>query len=554
MEARTPYVPPAQLEQIWALLENCHDRGIHVLDDDTGDLHYRSYANWLDEARRIVPVLYARGLRQGAAVLVSAETTPRFPALWLALMWLGCTPVTMPPVSALTGQYTFRERIGPLVGYFGHYLCGAHEMEEIQAIVDAGGHATVLVNLAEVHAQALQAEALPLPPRANPDWDDLAFIQFTSGSTKAPKGIRITWRNLMHNVAGISNRLEVDPHAGGFISWLPLYHDMGLVGKFLNCLLTQTRLVLLSPAAFARRPVQFLAMAAAHKVHYCSMPNFGYEWILKRLTSRQVAGIDLSHLKLLGVGAEPVNRRTLQAFAAELKPCGLQANVLSPCYGLAEATLAVTIARPGQGYALSSRDGETYVTCGQLLDGMEVRLGVGGRILIRGESVAQTALIDGVVTRIVDDEGYYDTKDVGYWHEQALVIQGRADEMFIVNGENVFPYDIESAVRGVPNVHKNRAVCFQCPATQERLSRIVVLYESLPQTAQQRERMEESIARAVLAHAGLPVQEIVAVPPRSIPVTPSGKLQRLRARQLYLAGFYRDGAGMVKTQELEEAS
>ena len=222
--------------------------------------------------------------------------------------------------------------------------------------------------------------------------------------------------------------------------------------------------------------------------------------------------------------------------------------------GLAEATLAVTIAHPGQGYCLSSHGGESYVTCGHPIDGMEIKLGVDGRILIRGESVAQTALIDGIVTKIVDDQGYYDTKDIGYWHKDALVVLGRADEMFIVNGENYFPYDIENAVRAVKDVHKNRAVCFQCPPSRGQPSRIVVLYESLPQTPQQEAQMHEAVSCAVLAHAGLSVQEIIPVAPRSIPVTPSGKLQRLRARQLYLKGFYRAKNCAPAPQELEQTS
>ena len=267
MQLRIAYAPPTHLGELWERLAACDDRGMHVLDDHSGQLHYRSYADWLAEAKKIAPILHACRLRRGAPVLVSAETTLDFPALWIALLWLGCTPVPMPPVSALAGQYTFRERIGPLVAHFEHYLCGSHEMKDIQGVIDEQGASTVLIDLSDVYARAQRPHALPLPQQARAQWDELAFIQFTSGSTRAPKGIRITWRNLMHNVAGIHNRVGVDPRGGGFISWLPLYHDMGLVGKFLHCLLTQTRLVLLSPNAFARRPIQFLALAAAHRVH-----------------------------------------------------------------------------------------------------------------------------------------------------------------------------------------------------------------------------------------------------------------------------------------------
>jgi fatty-acyl-CoA synthase len=528
---------------VWAGLAGCRDRGLHIYDEIRAEIVYRPYARLVEEAGVMAGVLAQRGVRAGQPVLLCAETSVRFPVVWLALVWLGATPAPMPPAWALTGQFAFRERLSAILPYFSTFLCAEAERAQIEALASELGLDVELVTLEELDSATVAASAARVPEPVDRGADDIAFIQFTSGSTKAPKGLRITNRNLFANSAAIWARLEVDPERDRFVSWLPLYHDMGLVGKFLSCLISQTELLLVSPPAFARRPLNFLSLVDEFRANYCCMPNFAYEWILKRLRSTGCASFRLDSLKWLGVGAEPVNPAAMRAFADAMEAYGLAPGVLSPCYGMAEATLAVTIGTPGRGYRLSSHGGETLVTCGEPLDGFDVSVDSGeGHIRIRGESVARTALVEGSVVSLLDDDGYYDTKDIGYFDGDSLVVVGRADEMFIINGENCFPYDIESAARQTPGVLKNRVVCFHVPAG------IVLLYETLPVTADQAAQTAEAIERAVLAHTGLPLHDVRGVPSRSIPVTPSGKLQRLKARRLYLDGFY-DQAPLRRTSD-----
>jgi acyl-CoA synthetase (AMP-forming)/AMP-acid ligase II len=390
-------------------------------------------------------------------------------------------------------------------------------------------------SMADLHATAEEHFGV-FPPRASIPPEAHAFVQFTSGSTKAPKGILVTYRNLFSNATGIVRRL------GGrtgdtWISWLPLYHDMGLVGMFLTTMINGLGLVMMSPQAFARRPLQFLAIAEQYRCTVCSMPNFSYEWILKRMSTQREVKFSLEHFRWMGVGAEPINPATMLEFERVMSAHGLGKGVLSPCYGLAEATLAVTAALPGEGYRLSERDSEQKVSCGRILDGVEIDLS-GGSVRIRGECVARSALVEGREVSLLDDDGYYDTRDLAYFDGELLVVLGRADEMFIINGENYFPYDVESAARDVDGVLKRRAICFQTPASGADPARLVLLYETLATDERTAATVEEEIRAAVLRHTGLNPDVVMGVPARTIPVTPSGKLQRLRARQLFVEGEY----------------
>lgn len=527
---------------VWDALARCRDRGIHIFDDNTRVLVYRSYRDVLDEAGRLAATLAHHGVSRGHRVLLCAATQPNFPSLWLALVWLGATPVPVPPRAALVGQYTFRERLRGIIRFFPFYLCEDDERDEILGIAAETAAPTRIVVFSELYRNSVTP--LQFPERVSPTAADLAFVQFTSGSTKAPKGILVTYGNLFANVHDIWSRLRNDPETERFITWLPLYHDMGLVGKFLGCLLTQTELVMMSPQAFAKRPLNFLSMIGEYRTSVCSMPNFALEWILRRLSASADHDYSLGSMKWIGVGAEPVNPATLERFERTLRAHGLREGVLSPCYGLAEATLGVSISPPGEGYDLYAHDGRRYPTVGRLLTGMEVRVSpqaghtAFGRILIRGESVARQALVGEEVVDLLDQDGYYDTKDIGGFAGSHLVVLGRADEMFIVNGENYFPYDIESVVRTVAGVLRNRVVCFYVASGAHRTGEIVILYESRPLSLAEEDKLNSEIERQVRGHMGLPAVTVRGVPPKTIPVTPSGKIQRLRARQLYLDGFY----------------
>jgi acyl-CoA synthetase (AMP-forming)/AMP-acid ligase II len=521
---------------VWGQLEHCHERGIQVLDDYTSQFVYKSYAEYVEAAGKLAAILSAYGIGYGERVLICAETTPNFPVLWLALVWLGAIPVPIPPAYALTGQYTYWERLFGILRHFRFYCCHPDEIEQINEIAAAQDSNITSIELPGLFNAAEHYEG-DLPSRAVLTENDTAFVQYTSGSTKAPKGILVSYKNLFANSAAMWERVEFEPDRHKCISWLPLYHDMGLVGMLLSSMINQNDLHLISPQNFARRPLQFLAIAEQCSAQYCCMPNFAYEWILKRVESSRNLKLSMAHFRWLGVGAEPINPRTMSQFIDTMKPFGLHDGVVSPCYGMAEATLAITIAAPGEEFELSQRNGNTLVTCGRPLAGVELDV-AGDRIRIRGTSVAKSALINGQAMALADPDGFYDTGDCGYFENGRLVVLGRTDEMFVVNGENYFPYDIEAASRVVEGVLKRRTICFYVPANSASASLSVLLYERLENAIEQAEEIEAEIRSRVLGHTGLNLGLVQGVAPRSIPVTPSGKLQRLRARQLFQDGFY----------------
>lgn len=538
-----------EVDAVFRALEACQHKGIYVYDDAAACMTYKSFADYVSSAAPLAGVLAGRGIRSGDRVLVCAETNEFFPTLWLALMWIGATPVPMPPSYALMGQYTYRERVRGILSYFGHYCCHEDEVGQLHGLAAELSSDVKILPLAQLMHDAREYRG-EVPLRGALAQNALAFIQFTSGSTRSPKGIQITYGNLFSNVASMWSRMQIDPSKHRWISWLPLYHDMGLVAGLLASFVTQTELILTSPQYFSRRPLQFLALADQYNANYCSMPNFAYEWILKRMQGRSSKAPSLSKFRWMGVGAEPINPVAMAKFESAMKPYGLGEGVLSPCYGLAEATLGVSLSFPGEGFRLHSSNGETRVTCGHLLEGFEMDLR-GGRIRIRGDSVAKTALIDGKEVSLADADGYYDTKDLGLLDGDRLVVLGRADEMFVINGENYFPYDIESSARDVKGVLKRRVMCFQAP-TGGSAQNLVLLYELLPADTHLADEIESAIRADVIRHTGLALDVVLGVPPRTLPVTPSGKLQRLRARQLFVDGYYTRLNEISASVEVEE--
>ncbi|WP_028312185.1 AMP-binding protein [Derxia gummosa] len=577
----------------WRRLRESDGRGIHVMTEGAPEPVFLPYTRLAADAPRMAALLREVGIGRGDAVLLCAETTPHFPLVWLGLMWLGATPVPLPPRNALANAGRFEERIGPILPWFGVYLHGAGDATVLRALAAELAPALRLVEIGELVARlgkgappaaadlpdaaaCIVANTLTEPANAAcyheldidiGDFaaqseqpadladDDIAFIQFTSGSTSAPKGIRVTQANLRANLDAIGARLDLGPERDCMVSWLPLYHDMGLIGKFLMSLHTAMPLVLMPPAMFVRRPLHLLALIERHRGTICSMPNFGYDLLLRRAASGKAVP-HLGSMRWFGVGAEPVRLATVAGFEGVFGAHGLREGVVSPCYGLAEATLAVSIEAPFDGYRSLRRGDRCHVTCGPLVDGFEVRLREGdGALLIRGPSVARTALVAGEVKPIVDAEGFYDTRDMAEIVDGRLVILGRTDEMFVINGENWFPYDIEAVVRDAC-ADVQRVACIQLPhAAGEEGHGVTLFYErrgagggaggdagasaaaagigAATGTSAADAARELRIRQLLLERFALPVREVVALDGKTIPVTPSGKIQRVRLRALH---------------------
>jgi amino acid adenylation domain-containing protein len=426
--------------------------------------------------------------------------------------------------------------------------------------------------------------------------DSLAFLQYTSGSTATPKGVMVSQANLLHNMGVIRDACRHDA-SSRFVSWLPLFHDMGLIGNVLQPLFLGAEGVLLSPATFLQRPVVWLRAISRHRAHTSGGPNFAYELCLRRIGQEERAGLDLSSWQVAFNGAEPVRAATLRAFAAAFAPCGLRPEALYPCYGLAEATLFVTgggkgrapafarvsVAALRRGHAVEEAGGATQelAGCGRPWLGQEVVIvapeertrradGTVGEVWVCGGSVARgywgrpesTASEFAARLRGEPQAGpFLRTGDLGFLRDGELFITGRRKDLIIVRGRNLYPQDLErTAESSHAAVRPGCAAAFTLAPSagdaedaEVAEEKVVVACELAPHAERQAAAVAEAVRRAVSEEHEVQVHDVVLVRAGSIPKTTSGKLQHHACRDLYREGtlsvVYSDRAAGIGDEE-----
>lgn len=394
--------------------------------------------------------------------------------------------------------------------------------------------------------------------------DGVAFLQYTSGSTGEPKGVIVTHRNLVENQHQIAH--AVGHRVASVVSWLPMFHDMGLIGTTLHPVFTGGSCTFMSPLAFLQRPLEWLRAISRFGGDTSACPNFGFELLVKRARPADVAELDLSRWRTALSGAEPVRAATLERFAATFEPAGFSAEALFPAYGLAEATLFVTGGRRGRPPRVESFDakalesgrpepaagGARLVSCGWSVsptdvaivrDGRRVRDREVGEIWVRGTSVAggywnradDTARVFGA-TLEGEAEPYLRTGDLGFVHGGELFVTGRVKDLIIVRGANHYPQDLELTVEGAhPMVRLGCSVAFGVERDGEERVVVVAEIDRRKGTASQAE-VAQAVRGAVLEAHGLKLFEVVLVGPQTVPKTSSGKVQRQETRRTWQAG------------------
>lgn len=339
----------------------------------------------------------------------------------------------------------------------------------------------------------------------------IAMIQYTSGTTAAPRGVRLTHGNLMANAGAIEQALAPRPDEVT-VSWLPLFHDMGLIGAVVTVLRAGRSTVLMTPQDFVRRPMSWLRAISDHRGTITVAPNFAFEQCVRRLDPEALHGVDLSCLRMALNGAEPIDVAAARRFQEALAPWGLRPDVVRPVYGLAEATLAVTFADPGP----IQVDAQTGRVCvGRALSGVEVRAGSDGvpdEIAVRGASVAA--------------DGWLDTGDLGYLTDGELYLTGRSKELIIRHGRNLYPEDLEAHACTVDGVRTGGAAAFQAG------EQVCLVVESRAWRAGEAEATERSVRQRLVTAVGFaPWVRVVKV--GALPRTTSGKLRRSAAAELF---------------------
>ena len=397
-------------------------------------------------------------------------------------------------------------------------------------------------------------------PRSQPD--DICYLQYSSGSTRFPQGVAVTHRALLHNLSGHAITMNIGEGDRG-VSWLPWYHDMGLVGCFLSMIGNQISADYLKTEHFARRPLAWLDMISANKGNSMSYsPTFGYDICARRISSQsQVAErFDLSRWRLAGNGADMIRPDVMQSFVNAFASAGFKASAFTPSYGLAEATLAVTVMPPGEGIRVELVEEErlsgtprdisrparyrAIVNCGKPLPEMDVEIrGENGairgdhqigKVWCRGPSVMHSYFRNPEATAECLVDGWLDTGDMGYMAGGYLFIVGRAKDMIIINGKNHWPQDIEWAVEQLPGFNHGDIAAFSVETDNGEEAPAVLVHCRVSDPIE-RLKLREQIADKVRSVTGMSCV-VELVPHKTLPRTSSGKLSRAKAKKVYLSG------------------
>ena len=516
------------------------------------------YATLREQALVTAGRLRATGLEPGSRVALVAETAPSFMIAFFACQYAGMLPCPVPLPMQIGGRASYITRVaGMLRAAQAHMLLAPAVLADtLREAADAAG---VPLLDHDTLAQLPETAGAIRPLGAT----DPAYIQYSSGSTSAPKGILISQRAIMANTTGILRHgMQAREDDRGF-SWLPLYHDMGLVGFFLSPVMGQASVDYMATADFAKRPTLWLQLMSRNGCTTCYAPSFGYELAARRINGK-AAELDLSRWRIAGIGGDMVRPEVLDAFAQALAPAGFDPRAFLPSYGMAEMSLAVSFAAldapmrtdvvdreaaRNEGVARPATPDEaharTFVSCGRVLPGHALKVVDDegnelperhiGHILVKGPSMMSGYFGNPEATAaVMRDGGFLDTGDLGYMVDGEIYITGRSKDMILHHGRNIWPQDIEWAVERLPGLRSGDAAAFGVER-EDGTERIVVLVQCRKRDPLAQEELRRSVAKVVHEVAGAEC-DVVLVAPRSLPLTSSGKLARNQAREMYLKG------------------
>ena len=554
------YVPPTLSEALRQLSDRT-ERGFVFVRPD-GSERFCSFREIGIEAERRAADLHARGLVKGDRLAIAVPDPDEFVLSFLGAMMGGIVPVPISPQLSFKNIESYHDTVAHIANASGAslLLTTTTTRQFVDPIVPRAPQLRGVITVDELGKEDHGKVDVKIDPT------DLAFLQFTSGSTSRPKGVMVSHRNLAWNSESFMiHGLAKDSSFDKGVTWLPLFHDMGLIGFVVGTIFTDIPVVFLPTASFVRNPRIWLDKIHQHRGTITYAPNFAYALVAKRLKDKDVADLDLSCLRRAGCGAEPIQAKTLRDFASKLAPARFDAKAFLPSYGMAEATLAITFvphstgvrtdtiekqslergdAKPAPG--IEDEGVQELVNCGRpfpehhvaIVDEAGNRLGDRqvGHIITRGPSVSsgyyqEPELTSEAFKKGPDGETWLYTGDLGYTVDGEIFICGRLKDMIIVRGRNFYPNDLEWVVSELPSVRRGNVVAFGVDVGGEE--QLVIAAEAFQADA---EALKQTIAQAILASFSLATHEVVIVPQGTLPRTSSGKPQRRKTRQMYLDG------------------
>jgi 1-acyl-sn-glycerol-3-phosphate acyltransferase len=534
---------------------------VTVLQDENTVLGTMSYRDLQTAARAVAQGLISRDIVPGDRIAMMLPTSTDFFASFFGILYAGAVPVPIyPPARMAQIEEHMRRQIVILRNAGARMLITVPEGRALAVLLRSQ-----VETLESVETVAtLSAERSPVPLPRTDDPEALGLMQYTSGSTGDPKGVMLTHWGLIENVRSMGHAMEASS-ADVFVSWLPLYHDMGLIGAWLGCCYFGARLYVMSPISFLVRPATWLWTMHKYRATFSGGPNFAFELCASRIPDEDLNGLDLSALRFVVNGAEPISPQTLRKFTDRFANYGMNRGVPSPSYGLAENCVGLCFPPFGRGpkidrikrESLAKRgyaepagpedhDAIEMVACGHPIEKNDVRIvddagrELGerqeGMLEFRGPSMTKGYFRNEAKTRELFRDGWIKSGDRAYIAEGDVHITGRVKDIIIRAGRNTYPHEIEEQVSAIPGIRKGGVAAFGSADPENGTERLIVMAETKETNPEARAKLIAAAHEVVTAIAGSAADDVVLVPPRGVPKTSSGKVRRSSARELYETG------------------
>ncbi len=539
-----------------------HPEKIHIqLYGDSPEPEPISYQALAAGARRLADGLLAHGLQPGQSVAIMLPTGREYLFSFFGILMAGGVPVPIyPPARPSQLEDHLRRHAGILDNAQAILLVTVEQARNVgRLLLSKVATLREVVTFASL-PPATEGGRAALSLRS----DAIAFLQYTSGSTGNPKGVQLSHANLLANIRAMGRAVDARP-GDVFVSWLPLYHDMGLIGAWLGSLYHGFPLVLMSPLSFLAQPERWLWAIHHHRGTLSAAPNFAYEMCLRKIAESALEGLDLETWRLAFNGAEPVSPQTVRRFSAHFRRYGLRAEAMAPVYGLAESSVGLAFPPLGRrapidrvqrdrlqrrGEAVPSEDpaaeADEFVACGRVLEDHQIRIvdALGrelperreGQLQFRGPSCTRGYFRNSAETARLFDGEWLNSGDRAYLAGGEVYLTGRSKDLIIRAGRNIYPYEVEQAVGEVPGIRKGCVAVFGVRESATQTERIVVLAETRENDSGRQDQLREEVARVATDLLGMPPDEVVLAPPHSVLKTSSGKIRRAASRDMYEQG------------------
>lgn len=535
-----------------------HPDRVHILlDGHQEDFLRITYGALYKGAQRVAAGLQQAGLESGETVALILPTSLDYFISFFGVLLAGGVPVPLyPPVRPTQIEEHLRRHRGILQNAKVKILLTVPEVKPVARLLKLQVETLVTVTtVAEISQQQENFTAIPVQP------GDVAFLQYTSGSTGDPKGVVLSHANLLANIRAMGKVIQITPK-DVFVSWLPLYHDMGLIGAWLGSLYFGCRLVIMPPLSFLARPERWLWAIHKHHGTLAASPNFGYELCCRRIGDKDIEGLDLSSWRLAFNGAEPVTPAAMSNFCQRFKAYGFRQEAMAPVYGLAESSVGLAFPPLGRkplidrverdmfvrsGKALpvagSDRPALEFVACGQPLPGHQIRIVDSanrelpdrqeGSLQFKGPSATSGYFRSPDKTRALFHDDWLDSGDLAYMADGDVYVTGRIKDIIIRGGRNVYPHELEEAVGNIQGIRKGCVAVFGSQDKSSGTERLIVLAESRKKNPGAFEQLGQEITNVSIDLLGMPPDEVVIAPPGTVLKTSSGKIRRAASRDLY---------------------